>query len=204
MAFQSVPDTIGVEVRGTLLGQEVENTLYYNYIAVPDESELLTLVNDLGDVFEELWLDVLPLGFEAREIYARDLAAPITVQATNASIAGMDGTYTGDTMPSLLTLAIARRSGLTGRGSRGRIFWMGLSESMVSNNVVGSGVADLMVDALIAMDVAANTLGFTPVIVSRYIGSTPRVTALTFPLVSWSYNDLQVDTRRSRKPGSGS
>lgn len=199
MAFP-VPDTIGLEIRGTLNGQDVENTFYYRYIAVPDESELQTLVNTVGEYWEEEALAVLPNQWVGREVYARDLAAPITVQASDSSISGLNGSGAGQTMPGFNTLAIARRSGLTGRSARGRIFWMGLDETWVNGNSITAGVADLMVDVIENMDDLVVTLGFTPVIVSRVQSGVTLTVPLTYPITQWLVTDYNVDTRRSRKP----
>lgn len=204
MANRPVPDTISVEVRGTLLGQQVENTFYGRYIAVPDETELQDLANDIADFWVENVTQLLPSGWVGREVYVRDLSAPITVQATSLGIAGEVGSLTGDTMPSLNTKAFARRSGLTGRSSRGRIFWMGLSEAYVSLNLVGTELIGLIVDALEGLDTLMSTAGFTPVVVSRVQNGVTLTTPQTYPVTGWLTTALDVDTRRSRKPGKGS
>lgn len=199
MPTQLVPDVIGVNVRGTMLGVPVENTFFYEYVAVPDESEIQTLVNDLSDYWEENGLELLPAAWVGNQIYARDLAAPITVQATADGLSGLPGTLSGEPLPSYATLAVARRSGLTGRSSRGRIFWMGLGESWTSGNTYSTTVVNGIEAFLVGMDNVASVLGFTPVIVSRYTAGALRPTGVAYPLTTWSVNNLLVDTRRSRK-----
>jgi len=202
MAYQPVPDTVGVEIRGTLLGQQVENTLYYKYVSPPDEAELADLAEVVADTFIAEWLPLLPAGWIGREVYVRDLSAPITVQATDISILGLAGGQGGETAPSYVTIAVARRSGLTGRSARGRIFWMGLSEVQLQGNLVFAG-GDI-VDAVEAMDAAVTTAGYAPVIVSRKQNNVVLANAITYPLTQWLLVDLDLDTRRSRKAGSGS
>lgn len=203
MANQPVPDTIGLYVRGTLLGQQVENTFYYNYIAVPDEAQLQSFADDVADHWDTNGIGNLPNGWTGREVYVRDLAAPITVQATSLGILGSVGIRSGDTMPSFVTLAIARQSGLTGRSSRGRIFWMGLAESDVAVNVVSGALATSIIDFLEDQDAIAVTAGFTPVVVSRFQNNVELTVPQTYPVAGWFARDLNVDTRRSRKIGYG-
>lgn len=204
MANRPVPDTVAINVRGTLLGQQVENTFYGKYIAVPDETELQDLADAVADYWVENAIQYLPAGWLGREVYVRDLSAPITVQATSLGILGEVGGLTGDTLPSLSTKAFARRSGLTGRSSRGRIYWMGLSEAYVSLNLVGTELIGLIIDALEGLDTLLSTAGYTPVIVSRVQNGVVLTTPQTYPVTGWITTALDVDTRRSRKPGKGS
>jgi len=203
MANRPVPDTVEVQVRGTLLGQQVENTFYGKYVSPPDETQLQTLADDIADNWVENGLALLPGGWSGREVYVRDLSAPIAVQATSLNILAEVGTAVGDTMPSLISKAFARRSGLTGRSSRGRIYWMGLSESFVSNNLFDSVLAGLIIDFLEGQDSIMAGLGFTPVIVSRFQAGAELTTPLTYPVAAWLATDLSVDTRRSRKANQG-
>lgn len=204
MPFQRVPNVVGVEVRGTLLGQAVENTLYYSYEGSLTPTMLSTLTGNIAAVVESDWLELLPAGWEGREVYARDLNVEVALQSTNTDISGLDGTAAGETYPSFNTIAIARRSGRTGRAARGRIFWMGLSETMVVLNNVAEVWADGMAAALTTADEAAVTAGFEPAIVSREGSAATPTLAVVYPLATWLAVDYEVDTRRSRKIGSGS
>jgi len=201
MPFQPVPQTYGVEIRGTNNGVDVENTLYYRYAGDPSETDATVLADTVAVQVLTDWVAQLPTSWVGREVYVRDLATEITVQATSALIAGVLGTAVGEPLASLLTIAIARRSGLTGRSARGRLFWMGLSEAMTTGNIVTSGALAAIVSLIENMDATVETgLGLIPVIVSRYTGSTLRPSALTLPIAQWLATDDVTDTRRSRKP----
>lgn len=203
MAYQPVPSVVGVEVRGTVLAQQTENLLYYRYDGALSDLMLSTLVDNISSVVEETWLAVLPSGWTGREVYGRDLAAEIAMQYTNDDINGVTGLGAGGTSPSFVTKAIARRSGMTGRASRGRIFWQGLSTTWISGNIITTSVLDLMVVALQTADLAAVSAGFEPVIVSRTgPGATPSA-AFVYDLDQWIYTSVTPDTRRSRKVGVG-
>jgi len=204
MANNPVPDTLEVEVRGTLNGQDCENTFYYKYVTIPDELELQDFVDALAVAVNTEWLANLPTGFVGREIYVKDLSAPITVQATSNDIAGSTGTSLGETLPSTDTIAIARTSGLTGRSSRGRIFWMGLSHTQVDGNLITITAANNILNAVAAFDGVATGFAYAPVIVSRYQDHVKLTVPQTYAIALWHITDFATDTRRSRKPGSGS
>jgi len=198
MAFQVVPDTLIVEVRGTSFAQQVENTFYYKYVAVPDETDLEDLLTDLEAVIGTYWLPYLPDSCIITELYARDLGNEVAAQAF-VSVSPGQGSATGDGMPSFNTIAIARKSGFTGRSARGRIFWLGLAESMVQGQEVLSTPRAGITNAIVQFDQAAIALSYVPVIVSRYSGGVKRTEGVTYEIQTWQMTDSNVDTRRSRK-----
>lgn len=204
MAFQAVPQTVGLNIRGTFQGVDVENTFYYKYVGTMTEEILADLVSAALTAWSDNWKPLLSTGYTLREIYARDLSTEAAVQFGSGLDTGNSGTLTGDTLPNYATIAVARRSGLTGRSTRGRIFWPGIVESQAANNSLAAGVAEDIVAAIESIDLAAIALDLVPVIVSRYTAGAPRLVALTYELLTWLVVDQLLDTRRSRKPGVGS
>lgn len=198
MPFQSVPNTIEVLVRGTNDSTPVENTFYYSYVAEPTYEEMGDLATALKAVIVSEWLPYLPANCGITSIYVRDLENEF---ATNYDLAFSVeiGTASGEALPSFNTIAFARKSGLTGRSTRGRIFWLGLTEGQVANSVVDSGVLTGIADAINQFDAEASSEGYTPVIVSRYHNGVLRTPAVTYEISNWGFNDNLVDTRRSRK-----
>jgi len=158
------------------------------------------LLFDLAAVVVSDWLPLLPANVAITSLYARDLETEAAVQA-EAPLVGATGSASGAGLPTYVTIAIARKTALTGRSTRGRIFWIALTESQVNDNTIDSGVQSDIVDAIVAFDAAAALLGYSPVIVSRYNGGSKRVTGVTYPITDWVANDGFVDTRRSRKQG---
>lgn len=199
MPFQRVPNTIGVEVRANIFGVAAENTFYATYGAKPTQAELQTLAEDILVAVTAEWIPLLSGGVEIREIYIRDLDTEVADQATVTPATTLTGDVTGDALPSYNTVAVGRRSGLTGRSSRGRIFWLGLADSQTLDNSLATGVGADIVAAVVALDAVLILNGFSPVIVSRYSAGVKRATAVTYPLVAWGLLDDLIDTRRSRK-----
>lgn len=204
MAFQPVPGVYEVEVRGTNLGQRTANTFYYAREGAATESEATLIADTVALEVLSQWGAQLPTSWTGVEVFVRDLAVEIAVQATSGLIAGMLGTVVGQPAASLITLAIARRSGFTGRSARGRIFWQAFSEAQLDGNLVGSGEAAAILLMIKNLDLAVQGAGaFTPVIVSRYNGGVKRPTGIALPIAQWLLNDTEQDTRRSRKPKGG-
>lgn len=199
MAWQSVPDTIGAFVRGTYQGIPWENTFYCNYIAVPDVGDLQTLADAILSWVNTEWCPVMSTSCEINEVNCRDLAAEIALQAEANNTPPEPGTVSGGTLPTYTAIAVARRSGLTGRSSRGRIFWTGMTEGQVTGNILDSGLVTAVLNAVSGIDTVMAALGYAPCIVSRYAGGVKRPVAVTFEIQSWLINNTLIDTRRSRK-----
>jgi len=199
MAFIPVPDTIQLEFRSTLQGEDVENTFYYLAPGVVDQT-LLDAVAEAARDYVDANPDIFNVNWTFKEIYARDLSDSTFLSALAPSVGGTIGTYT-DPNPNNVTFALKRTSGFSGRSARGRIFWQGIAESMTTGtNVMDPSTANAMVDWIIAFDAAVAAEGVTPVIVSRYNGGAPRVTGVTYAIADWTYSDLRVDTMRGRLP----
>lgn len=179
---------------------DVENTFYFTYDVLPSEEELESFCTVVAAYWEETCKPLLPNGWIGREVYAKDLSAPISIQAVSTDLAGVAGTATGETMAANNTCAVARRTGLTGRSARGRIFWMGLSIEMVSGNFVDTAFRAGMAGAMNGLDTEALIAGFTPCVVSRYQAGVELTTPLTYPLSGWAVVTSRVASRRKRLP----
>lgn len=206
MAFQPVPNTAGISLRWLLpTGVLAENTLYARYFDTPDPSQLEELVEGIWGVVEELFLPQLSAACALREVYARGLTTEEDAQASFAEVVSPVGLIAGEPMSNNVSFAIARRSGLTGRSTRGRIYWPLVAKSQTTNgNFMNALQASLMVTALNTVDAIIQDAGATPVIVSRFTGGERRPVGVTYPVQDWITTDLRLDTRRGRMPGNGS
>jgi len=199
MPFIPVPDTIQLEFRCTLQGENVENTFYYLSPAPLDQA-LLDAVAEAARDYVDTFPDVFSTNWTFNEIYCRDLSSSTFLSALAPSAGGTVGTFT-DPNPNNVTWALKRSSGFSGRSARGRIYWMGIAESMTTGtNVMDPTFANDVVAWVQAFDAAVAAEGVTPVIVSRYNAGAPRVTGVTYPIADWTYTDLRVDTMRGRLP----
>jgi len=200
MPFQSVPDTAIIEVRATNNGIPVENTFYAKFPSQPTAEELEELALNVGTVITEEWLPALPASWVGVEVYAKGLTDIVDNQGSSAIIAGDLGTAAGAPLPNNVTFAVRRTSGLTGRSSRGRIYWMGLVAGHLdaNENFITSTVANAFAALCDEVTLAIASSGATEVIVSRYSEGVLREFGVTFPVVGYSWSDLRVDTQRGR------
>jgi hypothetical protein len=205
MGFVPIPDGCEVVIKGHLGGgQACYNTLYYTQDSEWGESDL----QDIADAVDAAWstfVDTyLGTGYAYDRTDVRDMRTSIGYQATqDAGATG--GGVTGGTAPNNVAIAVARRSGLTGRSSRGRVFVGGIPNSaLVSNNEVSSTFGNAAVAIFEAIDGVVSGLGWAPVIVSKVQAGVPLSTAVVYGIVEWVLVNSVVDSMRRRLPGRGS
>jgi len=200
MAFQPAPGVAEVQVRFTVLEQLAMNTFYFFKNSTWSEANLESLVVNIEDAVFTNWLPILNQSFVMREVYARDLTTAVAAQAVSSIYANETGALTGTGSPSMLAKAVARRSGLTGRSARGRIYWAGIDPEQVDNNSLLPTPAAAIVAALESIDAVGIAEGAVPAIISRVVNGVPLEEAVVYVIADWIMTDLILDTRRSRKP----
>lgn len=127
--------------------------------------------------------------------------APAIEYTTGLPVVG--GQTTDPGLPANVTVAIKWTTGLRGRNYRGRTFFVGLCEGMVSGNKVSEsvvGALSLAYNALIDELVAEN---YTLVVASRWLNKTQRITGVSTPILLASVDEW-VDSQRRRLTGRGS
>jgi len=198
MAFQSVPNTCEVSLIFSVNGQEVQNT-FHAQLPGYDPTSMAALADALDDIVGAVWIPLLPSAciYLLTEVRGLENENDYVVQNSDNSGAG---SVVNTEVSNNVTFAIKRLSALTGRSARGRIFWpsMVVANLQSNSNLVLATAADSFVLAAAAITSAMAVAGWSPVIVSRFSNGVKRTTGVTFPLVSWAYGNLGVDSQRAR------
>lgn len=204
MPTRTADSVVGLFFRGTLAGQEVETTFFYQ-MAVAITAELLDAITlAASNIWNSDFLPLLPPSYVMTQVYAYDMTAGATAQSFNETNEGNVGTRTGVAMPGNVTVAIARKSGKRGRSYAGRIFWPGLTEYQLSSqNVVDAAEAALMIAAITNLDNAMALLNGLAVVLSFTHDGVFSSEAVISAVAEWVFTNLAVDSRRRRLPGRG-
>lgn len=207
MAFQAVPDTISVVPTFMLPNSQVAQNVLNFVVDGP-----ITLANmALAALAYETWvaefLDqvmssqcslqrvvVKDLSTENGFIYDYDLPTPVV------------GTNGAAVLPSNVSACIKFNTGLSGKSQRGRVYHVGLSETMVSSDYVNVGILNSLVDMYQELRTEFLGLSMHHTVVSRYHNNALRPTGVTTDVVSYSAVTTRVASQRRRlpRPGQGS
>jgi hypothetical protein len=145
--------------------------------------------------------DGMPVAFFLHTVTARGLEFQNDIEYTYAP-GNAFGTVASNPCPSNVAYAVSRRSGLTGRSARGRVFIgpMAVASLQTDENLVLAVWSQGTVDALNEIKTLPRILAqnLEEVIVSRFNNNAPRATGITFPVTTYVATDLRVDSQRGR------
>lgn len=203
MAFIPVHHVLQVDVVYLWDDQKVENTLYF----LGEPPILASDMTSFAGLIYNWWTTHMkPLQantVQLVEIGVRLLTTAISPAITYVPISPSFGTAGGASLPNNASLCVSFRTDLRGRSYRGRNYFIGLTEAQVTNNEVGTSVADDIQDAYAALLTVAFDAGYSWVVVSRYSMNAPRVTGVATPITAVVIVDNTVDSQRRRLPGRG-
>lgn len=204
MAFQSVPDTAKVAVVMKYDSQDVVNVFHFRRPGQWGVPELESLVQAVGtawvnDVMIHLSQYLLLFRVEGRGLRSQNDVSFEYVLPTVVS-----GGRGGEGVAGSLAFAVTHLTGFVGRSNRGRTFFGGLAELDVNGNLIEVPRANGLRDGLGSVRDAANAIGWTMVVVSRFSNRTLRPEGVTIPIIGFRYRDTIIDSQRRRLPGRGS
>ncbi len=201
IAFQSVPDTAEVDVLYDQNGQTLQMTFYAEFSTPYVQTDINNLAGLADAAIGVSFLPLQTLDATYLRTEVRGLTSIIDLAAVDAGAAGPGAGISGS-LPNQVTFAVQRNAGLTGRSSRGRVFWIGLQSGDLSpdENVVITINAVAIVAAIENMRLELNKSGWTSVIVSRFTGGVKRPTGITNDWINTLAVDTRVDTLRGRLP----
>lgn len=203
MAFQPAPNIVGVEVRCTYLGQNVENTLYFQCLATPTATDVQEIAEQVEGWFVTSVLPELSDQLVYRETYARSLETESAPEFTANESLGDTGVDTSAPLPGNVTWTIQFRTGLTGRSYRGRNYIMGLSENQIVGNQLATATAAALVTAYNALLTVASGFDWSWVVLSRQQDGALLPNAIGAAVNNVGYANLDLDSQRRRLAGRG-
>lgn len=203
MAFQPAPDIAEVEIRQTLQGVPVENVFHFvNTLGAPwDAGTIQALANSVLAAWAAFVLTVQCTQLSLRSVLAKDLSAEIAPTFEAFPLVPVVGTLTGPPMPNQSAVVLTKRSGLTGRSSRGRVYHCGFTEDQVVGNFIADAYADDVNEAYGEFVNATNEDDFVMVILSRYTAGALRPEGIAFNMISLGLRNNRIDSQRRRMPG---
>lgn len=204
MVFVPTSNTVLVEPAFLQGDSVVENTLYFEYTSAPTEAQ----VESLATTFATAWVDNLsPLQSADVSLFKVKATSQNAVDSptfeyflTPPEAGGIAEPRT----PGNVTWTIRFGTAARGRSFRGRNYWVGLYEGVVSGDGITSTHANNIIAGYQAMIAEVNIEDCVHVVVSKFSAGIPRVAGVTTPVTSYGYADLFIDSQRRRLTGRGS
>lgn len=161
-----------------------------------------TLV-DLGEALITWWdTNLQPLvgaHMSLTRIRLRDLTTQNGLIADVTSTLPITGTLSGTPPSNNVAWSLKKMTGFSGRSFRGRVYHMGMTESVVNGNLIDTGHGNSVITAWNeALFLSGGVADYGMVVVSKYSGGSPRVLGLATDCIAIAAADYRVDTRRDR------
>jgi hypothetical protein len=204
VAFIPVTNTVQAEMRMTLFGQLIENTLYFRFGGVPVLAELGVLADDLIDWWDTEYSTVLSSELLLRECKVTSLVTASSPTITVAPASETRGKDDAPASPGNVALCVSFRTTSRGRSFRGRNYVPAIPTDQITGNTVASAIGIDLVGAYTdLLGRHALTDDGQWVIVSRFTGGAPRASGITTSVSSVAVVDNFVDSMRRRLTGRG-
>jgi len=199
MVYVPAQNTLQVELRGLLGGQDVETVQYFQRLDTIETAE----VEALFDWYEAVFIPSLqPSAANVMswdEIYATDLTTQTSPTYTRVISPAVVGIIASDSVPGSVACCVSFRTNNRGRGSRGRNYVPGLSELDVTVNALAlTRINTLVATYELLLGGGTFPAGWNWVIVSRFLNLLPRIVALIQEIIDVLSTDITVDSQRGR------
>lgn len=202
MAHQDVTNTVSIEIRFTMGNNNAQNTLHALAATTPGNADLIELGNVVQAWLEDDWAPIASQAWSANEIVMTSLDSITGPRRSVPLSPAVVGTLVEDAMPANVTIAVKADIGRRGRGTAGRVFWIGLAESQVSGNLLGAATAVAIVAALDSLNEdVAGLDNFNGLCVPHLVVGGLRPNPATSDLVQqFALTDLSMDSQKDRLP----
>jgi len=195
--FIPVTDVAAVAVNGSQAGK----TCQFTIAALHDGTIDSTSIDDLLTIFDtwiaESLLAVMCAETTVTNVSARDLTTEDGFD--RFSVIEANGVNEDGCTPAQNAVVLTKRTGLSGRSRRGRMYIFGVPQDYLLDvrhlSATGVSAYNTVGSSLMASFVSTD---WTPVVVSYISEGAPRVTPLVTPLIALEINDTRLDTQRRR------
>lgn len=201
MPFITVPNVLMAELVFSGASGVCENTLYFRKDTSVQDSD----PEDIAIMLTAWWKENLQVlvsnGLTLIKIKVVDLSTEDGFFTEMPVIDGVGGNISAK-CPMNVTAAIKFNTNRSGRSYRGRNYFAGLTTTQVTGDALVAGVRDSLIAAYQDLMDHAGNIGFTWVVVSRYMNNAPRATGISTQVEAVTM-DSTLDSQRRRLYGRG-
>jgi hypothetical protein len=196
-----------IAVQGLFNGQEDENIFYVQVAETITSAILEEIAGRVATWVADHQLAALSNLYQHVRIVVTDQTTDPGLQFVNTDNAGLSGAQTSQSMPNNSTFAIHRKTGMSGKASKSRVYWPTIVLAFLSApNTMDPTTANNLVNDLETLRLALETAGISTYVygyISRVLDHLPRTAGVFVPVVGHSFTDLTLDSQRRRLPGRG-
>lgn len=201
MAPVYAPNVVELHMNFLYQDEPAQNTLYYLFASEPDGGDIDALCQAQYEYWATNGSLITPQSCILVSCEGLSLDGPEGPTGEYSPVAPTPGVLFDQAATNQDTLSVSFRTGFSGRGRRGRNYWIGLTEPMIANNRVAAGpLADIAgyYDGMITPGVLPGAAIWG--VYSRRFNNADRLIGLFTPITEVVIVNDVVDTQRRRMP----
>lgn len=197
MAFIPAPNCVQIAVLGNQAGQPCEMTVGAVFPDAYELSDLEALALQVDGWVNEEFLVLIGSDAMYEGISIRGLSSIEDLEENlSEPLPGGSGSVA---LPANVAYCITKRTGVTGRSARGRMYAFAVPADAAEDvRHLSAAYQTAYQDAWDTLTGYITTAGFAPVVISYYTEGAPRVTASIRLITSFQARDTRLDTQRRR------
>lgn len=200
MVFVPAHNVVRVDVVYTWQGEVCENVFHFQGDTTPEPADMTAL----GTAVQNWRLASLrPLQSNAcllQKVKVQDLSVANGIGIEQTLSPASQGSLTDPSLPNNCTIAVALKTGFSGRSFRGRSFHIGLTEILRAGNQITSTTQTALIAAYMALRGPFSVNNYVLGVLSTRTAGAPRAAGL-ISTVNAVTVDLNLDSQRRRLPG---
>jgi hypothetical protein len=202
MPHQDVTKVVQIELRFFMGNNNAQNTLHAQCSVVPTLAELTDLGGTLSSWITDRWAPIAAEAWTCNEIVLTSLDSILGPRLSIPISPPQAGGLAVDALPANATIAIKEDIGRRGRGTAGRIFWIGLTEGQQLVNELTPAAQSAIIAALETLKDDVQALdNFEGLCVPHMVVGGVRPNPATATIVQlFTATDLTLDSQKDRLP----
>lgn len=203
MAHQNVTDTVQVDINYAMQGNNASNVIHITYTPAVSLTDFDAMSSAIAGWLTSHWKPLAAAEWSVTSLVFTDLNSASGPRKAYPLDPPIVGSAAFDPLPANATLAIKFDIGQRGRGTAGRIFWVGLNEDQVDGNTVSGAAMVAILGALDALQTAITTVGSPWVdlaVPHRTVNKVHPNPAVSSGVVGFLATNNLIDTQKDRLP----
>lgn len=203
MAFIPAADVVQVELVFNWNTQIVENVHHFHCDSAPNLLDMPALLDSCRLAWSNAIRALTAPTVSLVSMKATDLSDQHSFSFTTSVNLPMSGTSASPALPNNCACVVTKRTALRGRSYRGRSYVPGLTEAVVTDNLITSAFLTGAQGYLTGMQTFTITgRTYTLGVLSRYLNNAPRSNGSIDPVLTATAS-ATVASQRRRLPGRG-
>ncbi len=200
---QTVTDCVQLDINYQMQGNNASNVFHISYTPAVSLTDFDAMASAIGAWLTSLWAPTAADEWEVTSLVFTDLNSSSGPRKAYPLSPGIAGSNVNEPLPANATVAIKLDIGQRGRGTAGRVFWVGLAEDATDGNTIVGATMTAILAALDGLQLAIQTVGPPWVSLSvphRTVNKLHPNPAGQTAVVGFLATNNLVDTQKDRLP----